>query len=97
MNVTAYANDQAVLKLADAAGCGLSLRESAAKPNQVTIIAHDTLFISHGAGEGYSAFRVDDPRDMPVLLAKLAPIIGPVQSARVAAHDSHCSRTETRH
>ena len=95
--IRAYSDNAEVLRLADTAGCGMSLRAAGTKPHQVTIVTATQVFISHGAGEGYSAVSVDDMREMPLLLLKLAPLLGPIQSARVAAHDKHCSRTETRH
>ena len=95
--IRAYSDNAEVLRLADTAGCGMSLRAAGTKPHQTSIVAGTQVFIAHGAGEGYSAVSVDDMRDMPLLLLKLAPIIGPVQSARIEAHDTHCPRTETRH
>ena len=96
MNVTPYADDAEVLRLADAAGCGMSLR-AASKDYQTTIIIVDTLFIAHNGG-GYSAFRVDDVRDMPVLLEMLAPVLGPIQHARLQTHDNAPPPAgETRH
>ena len=95
--ITAYADNAEVLKLADESGCGMSLRAAGTKPHQTTIVTTTTVFVAHGAGEGYSAVGVDDMREMPLLLLKLAPLLGPIQSARVAAHDKHCSRSETRH
>lgn len=95
--IKAYADNDEVLRMADAAGCGMSLRTAGAKRHQTTIVTDTTVFIAHSDGEGYSAVTVDDMREMPLLLMKLAPLIGPVQSARLEAHDTHCSRAETRH
>ena len=95
--IKAHSDNDEVLRMADTAGCGMSLRAAGTKPHQVTIVADTQVFISHGAGEGYSAVSVDDMREMPLLLLKLAPLLGPVQSARIEAHDTHCPRTETRH
>lgn len=95
--IKAHSDNAEVLRMADAAGCGMSLRAAGTKRHQTTIVTPTTVFVAHGAGEGYSAVAVDDLRDMPLLLLKLAPLIGPVQSARIESHDNHCSRSETRH
>jgi len=99
--IRAYNDDSEVLALADEDGCGTTLREALAQGEDktTTVVTDRRIFLVHTqpGDAGYSAFEVADPALMPMLLAMLAPLIGPVESAQMRPHDRDPQAHGTRH
>ena len=92
-SLTGYHDDGEILAMARADGCGQTLQTALRRRDgkTTTAIVGSTVYVVHafvGTEGGYSAFRLDDPRDLPLLLATLAPLIGPISTARLARRES---------
>ncbi len=99
--VTAYRNDAEILELAQRDGCSLAMRVALARQDgrMTTLIAHRRIYLVHAMPEdsGYSCFEVADPLDIPLLLLKLAPLLGSAETIRIEAHESDPRAPGTRH
>ncbi len=96
-----YSDDAEILALAECDGCAMTLRAALAQgEDKTTAVATDrrVYIVSTRPGDcGFSAFEVDSPALMPLLLTMLRPIIGPIDLAQMRPHDRDPSAVETRH
>lgn len=96
-----YTDDTEVLRMAERDGCAMMLREARARGANRTAVAVTArrVFMAHTrpGDSGLTCHEVADPAHMPMLLALLAPIIGPIHSMTVQPHDSDPHTADTRH
>jgi hypothetical protein len=99
--VTAYRDDAEILQLATQDGCSLAMREALVRLDgrMTALIAHRRVYLVHAepGDSGFSCFEVADPTDMPILLLKLAPLLGSAETIRIEAHEGDPGAPGTRH
>jgi hypothetical protein len=99
--LTIHTDDEKVLALADADGCGLELRRelALALDRTAACITDRRLYIAHTrpGDSGLTCHEVERPEDMALLIALLLPVIGPIHSAKIQPHDSDPNTADTRH
>lgn len=101
MKFRGYRDDATILRLADADGCGMTLRAMLARLDGTmkAVLTDRRVYLAHctPGDAGYSMFECDSPLDMPELLASLAPVIGPTSSMTLKRHDNDPNAQGARH
>ncbi len=99
--VTAYRDDAEILEMAQRDGCAMSMTQALSRMDgrMVALVTHRRVYLVHAepGDSGFSCFEVADPLDMPILLLKLAPVLGSAETIRIEGHEGDPRAPGTRH
>lgn len=101
MNARAIHDDNEILRLAERDGCAMALRAALAKMDgsQTAVLTDRRVYLVHAVrgDSGYSCFEVANPLDMPALVIRLAPVLGPISHFSLERHDRDPRQRGRRH